>query len=156
MIHIYDNVYDNDMLKQAQQWALSLPSDDTWFDMKDIGIGQHLMNIASKCFNLKDAIGCEIHINSHSPHGHFDKDEGLFMKTGKLSFPLCGIVWYPIVDMTGGHLTFPDSGVEIKPKTNRLVIFAGHLFHDGTPHQGLRKSVGMNPWKKKPMTYEME
>jgi hypothetical protein len=153
MIHIIDDVFPDSSFKSAQEWGMSLPANDTWFENKDLGFGQHLLNIASDFFDVKSAVGCEMHINSRSPLKHFDKDEGYFMKTGKLSFPLCGIVWYPVIDMVGGHLLFPDAGVEVRPITNRLVVFAGHLLHDGTQYTGTRKSVGINPWKYKPLTY---
>lgn len=154
MIHIIEEGFHPETLKFAQAWSFSLPDNDTWFDYpNDLDYGLYLVDIAKDFFHMPHIEGCEMHLNHKTPLCHYDKDEGLFAATGDLSFPLCSIVWYPLVDMDGGELIFPTAGVTVKPKTNMLVIFDGKLLHDGKPFTGTRKSVGINPWITKPMTY---
>lgn len=154
MIHILENVFGTN-IKFAQEWSFKLPDNDTWFDYEDLNYGNYLVDIARDFFHMQQIVGCEMHINHKTPLMHYDKDEGLFAETGKLSFPLCSIVWYPLVDMENGELIFPTSDVTVKPKTDMLVIFDSKLLHGGKSFTGIRKSVGINPWSKKPMTYNV-
>jgi hypothetical protein len=154
MIHIIEEGFTHpETLREAQEWAFRLPKDDTWFEYDELGYALYLLDIAKDFFHMPHIQGYEMHLNHDTPKMHFDKDEGLFAATGELSFPLCSIVWYPLVDMTGGELVFPNSGIIIKPKTNMLIVFRSDLLHDGKPFSGKRKSVGINPWRTKPKTY---
>lgn len=153
MIHIIDNFFSKEELPQVQAWANALETYDSWFELQKMGYGDDLVAAARLYFDLSSAIGCEMHRNDHTPFKHYDKDEELYAKEGKLSFPLCGIVYYPFINMQGGHLIFPDDEVAVGPKTNRAVFFRGNLLHDGVPFTGIRQSVGINPWSKKPLAY---
>jgi hypothetical protein len=152
MIHIIDNFF-NDHLDEAKDWSSSLNKYDTWYDKYSLDLGLNLVAKAGEFFDLTGFSGCEMHINYHTPTRHYDKDEVLFAGTGKLVFPLCGIVWYKHIDMIGGEIVFPEVGVSIMPKTDRLIIFKGDLLHQGNPFQGVRLSVGINPWLEKPLAY---
>lgn len=153
IIHVIDDFYPDHLLPEVQKWALTLPTDDTWYDLEDLFYGHDLFIMSDGLFNVNGAVGCEMHINYHTPHKHYDKDEELFRQTGKLSFPLCGIVYYPFINMEGGQIVFPDAGIAITPKTNRAIFFKGNLLHDGVPFVGTRQSIGINPWREVPLTY---
>jgi len=152
MIHVIDNAVQE--LEFFQNWALSLNVHDTWYSRDELGPGKVLVDIAEKYFDISDYIGCEMHLNHHTPYRHYDKDELLWNTHKKLSFPLCGIVWYNHIDMEGGEIIFPEERVLIKPKTNRIVLFRGDLLHDGIQFSGVRMSVGINPWNRVPLKYQ--
>ena len=156
MIHIFDNFFGEE-LEKAHEWALSLNRYDTWYDKSKLDFAQKMVDFASNYFDLSDYIGCEVHINHHTPYRHYDKDELHFKRTGEFVFPLCGIVWYNKIDenIVGGEIVFPDTGVSVKPKTDRLIIFQNNLLHEGNPFQGTRMSVGINPWTNKPLIYSL-
>jgi hypothetical protein len=155
MVHIFDDFFDVD-LEKAQKWALSLNHYDTWYENSNLDFAQKMLDLASNYFDLSEYIGCEMHINRHTPNRHYDKDELHFKRTGEFVFPLCGIVWYNYIDeIVGGEIVFPDIDVSVKPKTDRLIIFQNNLLHEGKPFQGTRMSVGINPWSKKPLAYSL-
>ena len=156
MFHIFDNTFEEKELKAVQKWAVSLSEDDTWFDMDQISFASQLVDIASKHFDLSEMIGCEMHINYDTPDPHKDKDEDAWFIKKELIHPLCSIVYYPLVEAKGGELVFPQHGVRITPKTNRTVIFRSDLLHAGTPCKGVRQSIGINPWDRKPYAYMRE
>lgn len=153
LIHVVDDFYDQNTLSKVQEWAKKLPVVDTWYEFENMFYGHDLFVAAKSYFDLSDAIGCEMHINYHTPNKHHDKDEELFKQTGQLKFPLCGIVYYPFVSMEGGQIIFPDASIAVTPKTNRVIFFKGDLLHDGVPFNGLRQSVGINPWEEIPLAY---
>jgi hypothetical protein len=155
MIHIIDNVFGEEQFIEAQRWSYSLPDCDVWQYKEQLNrFAFHLFHIAEKYIDLSDTIGCEMHLNHKTPGLHSDKDEYAYFNLGQLIFPLCGIVWYSHIDMTGGEILFPEKGVVVKPITNRMIVFSGDLLHDGNPFKGIRKSVGMNPWSTVPMGYK--
>lgn len=152
MIHIFDNALPEDDLAEIQKKMWSWPNGDTWFNFGSESVIEKMIDVAGRYFDVTSAIGYEMHRNDHTPYPHYDKDEILFQQTGKLKFPLCSIVYYPYEkDLNMGHILFNE--IAVKPMTNRLIIFRGDLFHSGLPHTGTRVSIGINPWREKPMAY---
>lgn len=156
LVHVVDDVFPQDILHAVQQWANQLPEVDTWYEFENMFYGNDLVEMAKEYFDLTGAIGCEMHRNYLQPKPHHDKDEKLYATTGEMKFPLCGIVYYPFIAMRGGHLIFPEAEIAVGPKTNRAVFFRCDLFHDGVPFEGVRQSVGINPWTELPLAYKGE
>jgi len=77
---------------------------------------------------------------------HYDKDELYFNRTGDMKFPICSLVYYPLVakDLKGGRLVFEDH--KIIPKENRLVMFSPGEIHTVDGFKGKRCSLIINPW----------
>ena len=50
-----------------------------------------------------------------------------------------------VEDLVNGKLQF-DNGVEVVPKSNRLVIFSKGLYHGVEEFEGVRTSININPW----------
>ena len=99
--------------------------------------------------NLTSCVGYEFWTqnNTKPKNMHQDRDEELFTSTGKLSFPLCSIIYYPIVaNLKGGQLNVDDA--IITPKTNRLVIISAGMWHSVEDFTGTRISFLINPWDK--------
>ena len=109
-----------------------------------------MIDIASKYYDLSSSIGYEFwtHNNSRpSEDWHYDKDEFLFNATGIYEYPLCSMVYYPVVeDLKGGQLHLECD--IITPKENRLVIFPPKTYHYVEPFKGNRISLLVNPWSK--------
>ena len=93
---------------------------------------------------------------------HYDKDEAWFKKTGEISTPVIGTVFYPgIEEFTGGELAIYTDGVDEKPeiikaKPNRLIIFnAGEYVHEVLRvKSGTRHAIAINLWKNVPYGVE--
>ena len=47
-----------------------------------------------------------------------------------------------------------ENGVEIKPKTNRLVLFEPGLKHRVEKFEGTRYSININPWRRRLEAYK--
>jgi hypothetical protein len=156
MIHIVDNIFSDSELPQVQEWAEAMSHDDEWFEPSELAYAAQLIELAGKYFDLSSMIGCEMHINYDTPDPHKDKDEEAWFSHKQMIHPLCSIVYYPKIEMQGGKLVFPEEGVVVTPKTNRTVIFSSDLLHAGTPCAGIRQSIGINPWDKKPFAYTRE
>ena len=109
-----------------------------------------MIDIASKYYDLSSSIGYEFwtHNNSRpSEDWHYDKDEFLFNATGIYEYPLCSMVYYPVVeDLKGGQLHLECD--IITPKENRLVIFPPKTYHYVEPFKGNRMSLLVNSWSK--------
>ena len=121
-----------------------------WFDLDQEHTYKEfcssLLNIAKKYYDLSTIVGYELWTNGNKLDRHQDKDENLIIKTGELSFPLCSLVYYlEVSDLEGGELIL-ESGLVIKPKTHRLVIFPPAIFHRVNPYKGKRVSLLLNPW----------
>ena len=145
-------VLDDIRVDGVEEIIPNIPQGDTWFDFLQHPCIDELITIASKYFDLNGAIGYEMHKNIIGPKYHHDKDEKLFHETGKLSFPLCSIVYYPkIENMQGGDLVFDN--LMLMPIPNRFVAFSSNLMHGVNDHTGTRISIGINPWLEKPSVY---
>ena len=109
-----------------------------------------MIDIASKYYDLSSSIGYEFwtHDNTRPPEGwHYDKDEFLFNENGTYDYPLCSMVYYPVVqDLEGGQLHLECD--IITPKENRLIIFPPKTYHYVEPFKGNRISLLVNPWSK--------
>ena len=121
---------------------------ETWIDNESADKQcKKLLKIANKFINIKDASGFELwtHYNT-KPGFHYDKDEKHFANTGEFRFPLCTLLYYPYIDnnLIGGE--FLAEGIQIKPRTNRLVIFSPGLWHGVNEYTNDRFSLIINPW----------
>ena len=108
-----------------------------------------LIKTAAKYYSLHNCIGYEIweQNNGRPPKWHYDRDE-ILAKQGILSFPICTLVFYIEVDnLTNGNLLI-ENGIQIKPITNRLVIFGPKVKHYVEEFSGTRHSLIINPWNK--------
>ena len=124
---------------------------ETWVDNESADKQcKKLLKIANRFINIKDAAGFELwtHYNT-KPGFHFDKDETLFNKTGELKFPLCTILYYPYIDnnLIGGE--FVADGIQVKPITNRMIIFSPGVWHGVNEYKNERFSLIINPWLTK-------
>ena len=81
---------------------------------------------------------------------HQDKNEALFQMTGEVVTPIFSAVYYPhVVDVVGGELELP--GTTILPRSNRAVVFTGHLQHRvSAVREGTRRSIVLNGWRDSP------
>ncbi len=115
----------------------------------------NLIGLACNYFNLKKYIGYELWTrnNIEKVDWHYDKDEWLFNKENKLSFPILSMVFYVSVkNLKGGRLHISDDLV-VKPKENRLVLFPQGIKHCTSIYTGQRNSFLINPWDKVPNSY---
>lgn len=160
MLIVLDNVLEEVKLKAVANYFRSIPSkDQQWIDKlykeleHDISPIYLLLKEASKFFNLSSMVGCEYWShNGTRPEWHIDKDEVLMQQTGKLSTPICSLVYYSEVqNLEGGW--FMTEAERIKPKTNRLIIFSPGLYHGVEHYTGERISIAVNPWSAKPKGY---
>lgn len=91
---------------------------------------------------------------------HYDKDEGLFAKTGEILCGQVGSVFYPSPEndeCEGGHLkiwepNYSENAYElIKPKFNRFVVFDISCVHAVLEvTKGVRKAIAINLWDQYP------
>ena len=108
-----------------------------------------MIGIANQFINLDSCVGYEFWTqkNTRPSKWHQDKDEQLNGNKSILSFPLCSMVYYLIVEnLEGGQLHVEDD--IITPKTNRLVIFSPGKNHYVQPYTGTRISMLVNPWDR--------
>lgn len=82
---------------------------------------------------------------------HLDKDEALYRATGEVVTPLFSMVYYLDADgVVGGELEV--QATTISPRSNRAVVFSGHLYHRVRPvTDGVRRSFVINGWMDPPM-----
>ena len=108
-----------------------------------------MIGVANQFINLDSCVGYEFWTqkNTRPSKWHQDKDEQLNGNKSILSFPLCSMVYYLIVEnLEGGQLHVEDD--IITPKTNRLVIFSPGKNHYVQPYTGTRISMLVNPWNR--------
>ena len=108
-----------------------------------------MIGVANQFINLDSCVGYEFWTqkNTRPSKWHQDKDEQLNGNKSILSFPLCSMVYYLIVEnLEGGQLHVEDD--IITPKTNRLVIFSPGKYHYVQPYTGTRISMLVNPWNR--------
>ena len=127
--------------------------DERWYSLdeehmfKDFCV--QMITKANYYVNLTSCIGYEFWTqnNTRPARRHQDKDERLVERTGEYSFPLCSLIYYPIVEnLEGGQLHVDDA--IITPKTNRLVIMSPGMWHYVEKFTGTRISFLINPWDK--------
>jgi hypothetical protein len=166
MIHIVDDIFPEHLLKQFSSTinrstapfvsGYASKEGEGFFDWEE----QHphkamcrtILEKASHYENIpSDVLGYEYwtHVNTKPNDMHQDKDEVAYLKHGISRFPLFSTVFYLEVEkLINGELVFED-GVEIIPKTNRLVIFKKGLQHRVRTFDGHRVSIAVNPWGTK-------
>ena len=126
---------------------------EKWYSLDEDHIFRDLclqvMVKAHRYVDLTSCIGYEMWTqnNTRPRSRHQDKDEQLENKTGKISFPLCSLIYYPLVkNLRGGQLEV-DNAI-ITPKTNRLIIMGPGMWHSVREFSGNRISFLINPWNK--------
>jgi hypothetical protein len=153
MFVILDNVFDEPTRKFFSDFDYG--GGVTWYDLNHNQIIANIISLANKYIELKSAIGYEMwcnHDNSYVPSMHHDKDDFLFEQHNILAFPLCSIVYYPLIEnLVDGDFYTED--IILKPKTNRLLIFSPGLPHGVRLYKGYRKAVSINPWDKIPFAH---
>mgnify|MGYP003125585974 CR=1 FL=1 len=158
MILVLDDVVDlnNNFQKDSMEVLdkLNQPNiSEKWYSLHEEhpfdNFCNSMIHIASQFVNLEECIGYEFWTqkNTRPSIWHCDKDEQLKFNENILSFPLCSIVYYLIVEnLKGGKLLIEDD--IITPKTNRLVIFSPKKYHYVEPYTGTRISMLVNPWNR--------
>ena len=158
MILVLDDVVDlnstfqNDSMKILNE--LEQPNiNEKWYSLHEEhpfdNFCNSMIHIASQFVNLEECIGYEFWTqkNTRPSKWHYDKDEQLKGNENVVSFPLCSMVYYLIVEnLDGGQLQVEDD--IITPKTNRLVIFSPGKYHYVQPYTGTRISMLVNPWNR--------
>ena len=145
----FDSIKEN-IIQPLQNENLIIDWCDFNYEHQFQDLCLQFIDIASKYYDLSSSIGYEFwtHNNTRPPEGwHYDKDEFLFDATGKYDYPLCSIVYYPLIEnLQGGHLHIECD--IITPKENRLIIFPPKTYHYVEPFKGNRISILVNPWNK--------
>jgi hypothetical protein len=121
-------------------------SKDNW---KMLSWMQKITSLAESYFDLDSCVGYEWWVHSEGslpPRGwHLDLDENLWINNKNLKFPLCSIIYYPLIqDLQGGHFLTQD--VKITPKTNRAIFMDKGEWHNVAPYQNGRYAILINPW----------
>jgi hypothetical protein len=110
-----------------------------------------LLTKAANYFNLSSMVGSEYWAHyGTKPNWHVDKDEERMNTTGELSFPICSIVYYGVIENLKGGRFMTETEI-IMPKTNRMIVFSSGILHTVEEYSGTRLSVAVNPWSVKPM-----
>jgi hypothetical protein len=111
---------------------------------------QKLIEFAKNYFDLTDMVLYEYWFNNRSRTGdwHQDFNTELFHSSHEKKFPLCGIVFYPLVENVKGGELLTETGITIQPVRNRLILFSGNLSHYVKEFQGDRCSLSINPFDK--------
>jgi hypothetical protein len=149
---IIDNTLDDGELNFLQKKINQKDISYNWYDIIQPHeydfICHSLMSAASQFFDFSDVVGYELwsHFNSLPPGGwHYDKDEKVFREKQIYKFPICSIVYYPVIDnLVGGELLLEQD--IISPKLNRLIIFKPNIYHYVKEFTGTRYSIVINPW----------
>jgi hypothetical protein len=167
-IIILDNVFDDETVEVFSN--IELVEGIVWHTIEEESPYLKIIEVIKQFVDLSDCAGYEVWCNKNKlPKKHQDRNEFLGAK-GILDFPLIGCVYYPIVENVSGS-EFCCEDVIVTPKTNRMVLFTGNLWHgvnsdknesDLTSDQGLyyklsdkstRVALSLNPWPYKPPTY---
>ena len=156
MVVILDDVISNiDVVKKNVSYIIKDKNlNIDWYSFERKHLFQDFclkfIEIASKYYDLTSSVGYEFwgHNNTRPPEGwHYDKDEFLFEKDGTYDYPLCSMVYYPIIENLDGGQLHLECDI-ITPKENRLIIFPPKTNHYVEPFKGNRVSLLINPWSK--------
>jgi len=149
---VSDNILDDDEIVQTLDFFKNLTDGKyVWVD-KDQPVPfpiEKIISVASTVFDLSSMVGCECwsHVNTRSKR-HVDIDDELWEKTGEVKYPLCSIVYYPLVkDLVGGE--FITKSFQVKPVTNRMIVFSKSVTHEVADFVGERVACAINPWSYK-------
>jgi hypothetical protein len=113
------------------------------------GFIEPLILEASRYYDLRDCIGFEWWCQSQGSRPargwHYDLDDKLWNTKRQIQFPLCSIIYYPLIqDLQGGHFITED--ITVTPRTNRAIIMAPGTLHDVEAYVNGRYAVLINPW----------
>ena len=151
---VIDNVLDDESVSKIYKSLDESTKNPFFYKMNDNHFYDNfclsMINLASQYYDLTNAVGYEFwtRLNTCVEGWHRDKDERLFDEKKIISFPLCTIIYYPIVkDLKGGELLLMDDMVT--PKTNRMVMLASGVPHNVNEFTGERVSMMVNPWSRK-------
>ena len=159
MIHIVDDVLSKREIRYFEKEIARIIKDeegsgiDVLHQYDQIRFAHPILKVASRYHDLSQCCGYEIWQHDHTDGRlpwHLDKDEMLFALENRMRHPVCGIVYYLLIDenLKGGQLVF-DNGSTVSPKKNRVVVFDSTLQHSVEEYTGRRYSVNINPWNEK-------
>lgn len=153
---VQDNILSLDHMYRLQEYFIIQNNGNqynNWMDKSKVPTWlENITNTAAQHFDLSDCVGYEwwIQTNGSRPTRgwHFDLDEDEWNKNNKLKFPLCSIIYYPMVqDLQGGHFITED--IKVTPKTNRAIFMSPAQLHTVAPYENTRCAVLINPWAYK-------
>ena len=170
MLAIQDNFFSQDDCNSIYEYCIDnysslkfnyLFQSSTLEDcLSSEGFKEKCVSFASRHFDLSQMVGFEYWHNFNLPPNsltqgwHLDKDEKKYhYDSGELIYPLCTIVFYPIMEKEeGGELVFKEFEVEtVMPRTNRILCFSPGVWHSTNYCKYKRISISICPW-----TYEVE
>ena len=149
---VIDDVFSDKDLIFIQSNIDKQSSRSIWFDLTQEhtwkSLSHKLMKLANNYYDLNNVIGYEFwsQYNTRPAGGwHYDRDEILYYEKHIFKFPVCSIVYYPILyDLIGGQIQLEKD--VIVPKINRAIIFKPGMFHYVHEFEGTRCSLIINPW----------
>lgn len=152
---VLDNVFDEGTVFEFD----SLVHDDKkviWHDKSEVTIYNKILEVSKDYFDLSNFAGYETWYNSNgTPDWHIDKEISISNNAPNhtAELPICSIIYYPkIEDLKGGEFLTRD--MTIVPKSNRLIMFSSDIYHKVNSFTGTRKALPINPWNKKPMSFQ--
>jgi hypothetical protein len=111
-------------------------------------ISKKIIDFAREHFDFTNFHICEMWTNYNNVTlvEHTDHDMNHFVHTGQERYPICSIVFYPLVEnIKGGQLKIQKHSIE--PKTNRILCFGPGIKHSILPFEGTRVSIVYNLWE---------
>ena len=156
LFYVHDDVLTPSQHKEMEMFAFQQIQNqrDIIYTLDRCKCFTPLLDVAGKYYDLSTALYYELwqQYNPDWVDPHYDKDEAL-SHIGIMKTPLCSLVYYHNVssDIQGGELVIQEeSGQkhEIKPITNRLVVFNRGLLHWVKEYEGHRHSILCNPWDR--------
>ena len=153
---IIDDFFDAASFKEVKEKTNLDAFEEQWFSIDSPEIHTYMIvSVGADHFPIAGREGYEVwtHTNSRPASDenfdwHYDKDEYRYSLNQVLRFPLFSAVFYVEAECFGGQLRL-ESGVEIEPKQNRLVLFQAGLKHRVQKFKGRRISLNINPWNRK-------
>jgi hypothetical protein len=115
--------------------------------------------IATMGLDESQIVGIEFWANIFGPgdgiHMHSDLDEPLFRTTRRMECAIAGTMCFGRTkDLKGGSFVF-ESGVKVRPVTNRAVLFIGGTRHGVEPViEGERRALLAAFWHRVPTAHE--
>ena len=137
-----DNFVSGVLDKEGEGWYLVDADHDNQYMCYEI------LRLAGRYFKTGHVAGYDYwtHTSTRPMQWHYDKDETAYLKRGIKRYPVCSTVFYlEVENLIGGKLCF-ETGIEVVPKENRLVIFSEGLYHGVDEFEGVRTSININPW----------
>ena len=153
MFRVIENFFTVEELQELKFMSVSCLNKSTYIDSaRYTKIHKKTLEAVENFIGNKSTLGVE-QWAFHSqltplPDLHQDRDEELFDKTGRLSFPMCSCVLYLSVEgLKGANLEIEDA--IITPKTGMLVLIGPAVWHKVSVFvEGKRHSLNYNFWNK--------